>query len=106
MGTLSLANVRRLGPHATARQALEAIPASAPILLHLDIDVFQKQDIPAAYFPHADGLSLSEGEKLLGTLLKDTRIRIIEITEYAALRDLDQRCVSKLVDVLSEGLRW
>jgi arginase len=106
MGTLSLADVRRLGPHATARQALEAIPASAPILLHLDIDVFQKQDIPAAYFPHVDGLSLSEGEKLLGALLKDARIRIIEIAEYAALRDLDQRCVSKLVDVLSEGLRW
>ena len=61
--------------------------------------------MPASYFPHADGLTLSEGMELLGTLLGDPRIRIIEMTEYAALRDLDQRYVSKLVDLLTEGLR-
>jgi hypothetical protein len=42
--------------------------------------------------------------QLLGALLGDPRIRIIEVTEYAALRDLDQRYVSKLVDLLAEGL--
>ena len=35
---------------------------------------------------------------------QDPRIRIIEISEYASLRDLDQRCVSKLIDVLSRAL--
>jgi arginase len=105
LGTLSLTDVRRAGPHAAARQALEAIPASAAVLLHFDIDVFRKQDMPAAYFPHTDGLSLSEGEELLGTLLKDARVRIIEVAEYASLRDVDQRCVSQLVDLLSEGLK-
>jgi arginase len=103
--SLSLADVRRSGPGEAARQALQAIPASAPILLHFDIDVFQKQDMPAAYFPHTDGLSLSEGGELLGVLLRDPRIRIIEVTEYASLRDLDQRYVGKLVDLLTEGLR-
>jgi arginase len=103
--SLSLADVRRLGSGEAARQVLRAIPASAPVLLHFDIDVFQKQDMPAAYFPHTDGLSLSEGVQLLGTLLRDPRIRIIEVTEYAALRDLDQCYVGKLVDLLSEGLR-
>jgi|ERR1700680_3353959 arginase len=87
------------------RQALTAIPASASILLHFDIDVFHKRDMPAAYFPHAEGLSLSEGKELLGVLLGDPRIRIIEVSEYASLRDLDQGCVSKLVDLLSEGLK-
>jgi hypothetical protein len=33
-----------------ARQALQAIPAAAPILLHFDIAVLHKQDMPAAYF--------------------------------------------------------
>jgi hypothetical protein len=36
--------------------------------------------------------------------LKDPRIRIIEISEYATLRDLDQRNINKLVDLLSATL--
>ena len=61
--------------------------------------------MPAAYFPHAEGLSLAEGRELLGVLLRDPRIRIIEVSEYATLRDLDRSYVRKLVDLLSEGLK-
>jgi arginase family enzyme len=105
MRALWLADVRNAAPHEAARQALEAIPASARVLLHFDIDVLQRQDMPAAYFPHTDGLTLAEGVELLAALLRDPRIRLIEVTEYAALRDLDRRCVTKLVDMLAEGLR-
>ena len=105
MRSLSLADVRRLGPHEAARRALQAIPPSAAVLLHLDVDVVQKQDMPAAYFPHPEGLSWPEARELLGGLLGDPRIRIIEVSEYASLRDLDQGCVSKLVDLLAEGLK-
>jgi arginase len=105
IGSVSLADVRRSGPREAARRALEAIPASARILLHFDVDVLRKQDMPAAYFPHTEGLSLSEAGELLGVLLSDPRLRIIEVSEYAALRDLDQDCVSKLVHLLSEGLK-
>jgi arginase len=103
--SLPLAEVRRLGPGEAARQALQAIPPSAPILLHFDIDVLNKQAMPAAYFPHADGLSMAEGQELLGTILMDSRIRIIEVTEYASLRDLDQSHASRLVDLLAAGLK-
>jgi arginase len=101
---LSLTDVRRLGPAAAARQALDALPASAAVVLHLDIDVFGMRDVPAAYFPHTEGLSLAEGADLLGVLLSDPRIRIIEVAEYAALRDQDQRCVRALVDLLANAL--
>jgi arginase len=104
-GSLSLADVRRLGPGEAARQALRAIPASACVLLHFDIDVLSDQDMPAAYFPHADGLTLSEAGELLGILLRDPRIRIIEVTEYASLRDRDQLSIGKLVDLLANALR-
>ena len=106
MGTqaMSMADVRCSGAREAARQILEAIPTSAQVLLHFDVDVLRKLDMPAAYFPHTDGLALSEGMELLAPLLGDPRIRIIEVTEYAALRDLDQRYVSKLVDLLAEGL--
>jgi len=103
--SMSLADMRRTGFGQAARQALEALPTSASVLLHLDIDVFRRQDLPAAYFPHAEGLSLAEGRELLGVLLRDPRIRIIEVSEYATLRDLDRSYVSKLVDLLSEGLK-
>jgi arginase len=104
VGSLSLADVRRAGAGAAARQALSAIPSTASVLVHLDIDVFRQQDVPAAYFPHAEGLSLAEGRELLGGLLRDPRIRIIEVAEYASLRDADQRSVGALVDLLASSL--
>jgi arginase len=103
--SLPLAEVRRLGPGEAARQALHAIPASVPILLHFDIDVLNKQEMPAAYFPHTDGLSMAEGRELLGTILADSRLRIIEVTEYASLRDLDQSYISRIVELLAAGLK-
>jgi arginase len=105
IGSMSLAEVRRTGPREAALQTLKAIPASAALLLHFDIDVLQKRDMPAAYFPHTEGLSLAEAKELLGVFLKDPRIRIIEISEYASLRDLDRDYVNKLVDLLCEGLK-
>jgi arginase len=105
VGSMSLVEMRRSGLGPAARQALAAIPDSASILVHFDIDVFQKREMPAAYFLHPEGLSLSEGRELLGVLMRDPRIRIIEVSEYASLRDLDQGHVSKLVDLLAEALQ-
>jgi arginase family enzyme len=102
---VSLADVRRLGAAAAARQALDGIAATASVLVHLDVDVFRKHDVPAAYFPHTEGLSLAEGVELLGPLLRDPRIRLIELAEYASLRDPDLRAVSALVDLLAETLK-
>jgi arginase len=99
VSSVSAAEIRQSSPRESARKILSAIPA-APILLHLDIDVFQKQELPAAYFPHDQGLTLAEGRELLGVLLKDPRIRIIEISEYATLRDLDHANINKLVELL------
>jgi arginase family enzyme len=105
MSALPLADVRRSGAQAAAREALQAIPESAAILVHFDIDVVRDADLPAAYFPHPDGLRLSDAAELLRVLLKDPRVRIIEVAEYATLRDRDQHCVNALVDLLVEGLK-
>ncbi len=105
IGSLSLAEMRRFGPREAARQALKAIPASVSILLHFDIDVLSKAALPAAYFPHPEGLTLLEATELLGVLLKDPRVRLIEISEYASLRDLDRTYAGKLVDLICEALK-
>jgi arginase len=103
--SVSREDVQGAGAEESARRILAAIPPAVRILLHIDIDVFQKQDLPAAYFPHAQGLSLAEGSKLIGTLLKDSRIRIIEISEYDSLGDPDQRSLDLIIDMLCAGLK-
>jgi arginase len=102
--SFSLADVRRVGPRQLALQVLAATPASAAILLHLDIDVFRSGDLPAAYFPHAEGLSLKEGTELLGVFFRDARVRVIEVSEYATLRDRDQESVHKIIDMFVQTL--
>jgi arginase len=83
---------------------LDGLPSSASLVLHLDIDVFAERELPAAYFPHQDGLTLAEGRELLDFLLRDPRIRIIEVSEYASLRDFDRRSVAKIIDLVAHGL--
>ena len=61
--------------------------------------------MPAAYFPHNDGLSLTEAQELLSTILSDSRIRLIEVTEYASLRDLERTFVSRIIDLLAATLK-
>jgi arginase len=104
MGSLSLADIRQLGPREAARRALAGVATSASILVHLDIDVFQPREVPASYFPHAEGLSLAEGAELLGGLLGDPRLRLLEVAEYALLRDHDQRTAGALADLLAASL--
>jgi arginase len=103
--SLPLAEVRRLGLEEAAKQTLRSIPDSAPVLVHFDVDVLHSEEMPAAYFPHEDGLSLAECRELLGAILADPRIRLIEVTEYASLRDLDHGNVSAIVELLAAGLR-
>lgn len=105
LGSISLADLRRTGPREAAQRALEAVPASASLLLHFDTDVLQQRAFPAAYFPHTEGLTLPEAADLLGVFLKDPRIRTIEVSEYATLRDLDRECVTKLADLLAHALK-
>jgi arginase len=105
LGSISLTEIRRTGPGEAARKALKSVPPSAALLLHFDTDVVQKNDLPSAYFPHDEGLTLSETADLLRVFLTDPRVRVIEISEYAALRDLDREYVNKLIQLLADGLK-
>ena len=102
--SVPLVELRRAGPPAAVQATLDALPPAAPLLVHLDIDVFAESALPAAYFPHPDGLTLSEGAALLGAILADPRVRLVEVSEYAALRDLDGRRIAELADILTGAL--
>jgi arginase len=102
--SISLAEIRKTGVRESAARLLERIPSSSEILIHLDIDVLAKQEMPAAYFPHGEGLSLSECKEMLRPIAHDPRVRLIEISEYASLRDFDRMHVRSLLALLSEVL--
>jgi arginase family enzyme len=103
--SVSLTRLREAGPREAARQVLQAIPLSASILLHLDVDVLQQREMPAAYFPHSEGLTWAEASDILGELLADPRLRLVEISEYAVLRDGDRSCIGRLVGLLAACLK-
>ncbi|KAA6465119.1 hypothetical protein DYQ86_03975 [Acidobacteria bacterium AB60] len=98
------AEIVRIGPGAAAARVLAGIPASADVLIHLDIDVLAKREMPAAYFPHEEGLSLANCAELLRPLVHDSRVRLIEVSEYASLRDAEGSAARALVDLLGRAL--
>jgi len=105
VNSVSLADVRRKGAGTVIREILAAIPASANILVHFDTDVLADREFPATYFPHSDGFTMQQAGEVLGPLLADDRVRIVEISEYSMLRDLERVWINKLVETLSAALR-
>jgi hypothetical protein len=73
-----MAEVRREGARTTAQRILDVLPSSASVVLHLDVDAFADHELPVAYFPHDDGLTLAEGRELPG--------RCWAISEFGSLR--------------------
>jgi arginase family enzyme len=101
VSSISLADIRRIGAAQAVRDVLAAIPASASILLHFDIDVLADAELPAAYFPHSEGLTMEQMAEVLRPLLAEPRVRVVEISEYSALRDLSRVWIDKLVELVS-----
>jgi arginase len=104
VNSVSLADVRRVGAARAIREVLAAIPSSATILVHFDVDVLADGEFPAAYFPHVEGLTMEQMTEVLSLVMKDARVRILEISEYSALRDLNSVWIHKLVAMLSHAL--
>jgi arginase len=103
--SISREQMQRVGPRAAAEEVLRQIPSDAALLVHFDIDVMKADEMPTAYFPHAQGLSLRETTELMATLLNDNRVRLIEISEYAALRDGSKREIDRLVELMAIALK-
>ena len=104
VNSVTLADIRRVGGAQIIRNVLAAIPASASILVHFDLDVLADAEFPATYFPHVEGLTIEQMTEVLDSVLADDRVRIMEISEYSALRDLGRVWVRKLIEIFSSAL--
>jgi arginase family enzyme len=100
----SLAMLREVGPQSLAKIILQDVPRAARVVVHFDVDAICQRDMPAAYFPHAEGMTLQECTELLRALVGDPRVSVVEVAEYAALRDLDQRSAHGLIELLEKVL--
>jgi len=60
INSVSLADIRLAKPREVAQQVLQSVPASASLVVHFDIDCLQSREMPAAYFPHTEGMTLPE----------------------------------------------
>jgi arginase len=74
---------------------------SDSILVHFDVDVLHKSIMPAAYAPSEVGLDIQTATDIFQIILADPRVKAIEITEFAANKDIDGSSARLIVELLS-----
>lgn len=91
-------------------QPLLREPGQIPLLVGCDCSVvvgtaqaLMKATSAELHVLYVDG-DFDEGAQLIGVLARDPRIRVIEVSEYASLRDNDLRWMGQLIDVLTQAL--
>ena len=99
------ADVQRMGPGASAQQALERLHAGAhEFVLHLDADVIAQADFSAVDVPGPDGLRIAEVGEALKVFAGAKNLAVMEITEYNPEKDPDGSGAKTLVDLVVTAL--
>lgn len=106
MKTIDLAEVRRSGIEATAREAVDRLSRSglAGFWIHLDADVLDDGVMPAVDYRLPDGLSFDDLEIILQMALDSPRAVGVEITVFNPHLDPDGRIARSLVDSLVRSM--
>jgi len=98
--------LRRLGPEAVARAALDRLtrPGSGGFWIHLDADVLDPTVVPAVDSPVSDGLGLTELEELIAPLVRHPQALGLELTIYDPSLDPDRTSAARLTSLLERVL--
>jgi arginase len=92
-------------PAQAAVDALEAVGADAPVVVHFDVDVIDSVDCPLAHFPHFNtGLSFDDALAVLAGLCAAERLAAVTVTEINPDHDPDGDQVRRLVRGLAAAL--
>jgi arginase len=95
--------VRASGPSASAREAIAALgPGSPPFWLHVDLDVLQTDDFPAADYLQPGGLGWAELSDIAAAALADERCFGASVVIYNPDLDPDRSSAARIVRFLSE----
>ena len=106
MKTIDLAEVRRLGIKASAREAVDRLSRNglAGFWIHLDADALDDGVMSAVDYRLPDGLSFDELEIILETALESPRAVGLEITIFNPHLDRNGRIARSLVDSLVRSM--
>lgn len=102
--SLSLEELRTAGIHSSVRKVMTSIPETTNILVHFDVDLIADSEMPAAYAPRVEGLTLREAEDLLASIMMDKRVRYLEFSEFMPSKDLEGRYIKRLIELLARSL--
>jgi arginase len=95
--------VRANGPSGSAREAIAALgPGSPRFWLHVDLDVLQTDEFPAADYLQPGGLSWAELSDIAAVALADERCFGASVVIYNPDLDPDRSSAARIVRFLSE----
>jgi hypothetical protein len=97
--------VRELGPVAAAEAALERIHIfKRQWVLHFDVDVLAASEMPATYYPAADGLRGEEFAEALGAFVSNANLAAVTLASYVPSADADGAAAACLLDLFTGAM--
>lgn len=89
----------------SAQEALTELESRAgAVLVHLDVDVIDYGDFPAADVPHLQGLTFNDAMAALRVFVGSRKLAGLVITEFNVDRDPDGALARRFVDAVAEVL--
>lgn len=96
-------DVKRLGPAAAAKAAVERIETNGyEFVLHLDVDAIS--GFTATNYPSSDGLTLDEVREALSVFTQQKHMAAFEIAAYNPAKDPDGSGAKQIIDLIGDVL--
>jgi arginase len=98
-------DIQSKGASATAREALTHVHAdSREFVLHFDLDVIAKEDLPAVNVPGSGGLRIDDVRAALREFAAHKNLLGVNVAQYNPDKDPDGSGAKQIVDLLTEAL--
>ena len=104
LATISLQKLRAEGITRSIESMLKGIPKDRHLIVHFDVDVLSKDEMPAAYSPREAGLTLSEVENILKLVFADQRVVFFELTEFVPSKDQNGQYAKSITQAIVGAL--
>jgi arginase len=94
--------IKRGDPERLGRYVAQRLEAQAGrFWLHFDVDVFDREEMPAVTYPLPDGLGWEHAEALLRPLVGSRMLVGLSVADFVPDKDPDGRYARRLVDLVA-----
>jgi arginase len=95
--------IKRGDPERLGRYVAQRLEAQAGrFWLHFDVDVFDREEMPAVTYPLPDGLGWEHAEALLRPLVGSRMLVGLSVADFVPDKDPDGRYARRLVDLVAD----